>query len=233
MINRPIFFKLVKETFYKSGMKQEVVDGLNAMLDEWYKRNLTDLRWLAYMMGTVYRETGYTFQPVREGFYISSSFDKAEAWRKKNLRYYPWYGRGWPQLTWESNYKKQQEKLGIDLTSVLGREKLLLMPVSAAVLFGGMIDGDFTGGKHKLSTYFNATKEDWFNARRIVNILDKAQTYADLSKKFYDILKKSDTNATAPIVVAPKGGDPVSPAVPEGKKEHWFIRLLKALFRGK
>lgn len=55
---------------------------------------------IAYVLATVEWETAKTFKPVREAFWLS------EAWRKKNLRYYPFYGRGYVQLTWEKNYKK-------------------------------------------------------------------------------------------------------------------------------
>ena len=46
----------------------------------------------AYTIATVEHETGGTFLPVREAYYISKSFDVAEKWRKNNLRYYPFYG---------------------------------------------------------------------------------------------------------------------------------------------
>lgn len=51
------------------------------------------------MIGTVAIESASTFSPVREAFWLS------EAWRRANLRYYPYYGRGFIQLTWESNYR--------------------------------------------------------------------------------------------------------------------------------
>lgn len=50
------------------------------------------------MIGTVAIETASTFAPVREAFWLD------EAWRAANLRYHPYYGRGYIQLTWESNY---------------------------------------------------------------------------------------------------------------------------------
>ena len=43
--------------------------------------------------------------------------------------------------------------------------------------------GIFTG--KKLGDYFNKTTEDWVNARRIINGLDKANLIAGHAKKFY------------------------------------------------
>jgi hypothetical protein len=49
-----------------------------------------------------------------------------------------------------------------------------------------MINGSFTG--KKLGDYFNAAKEDWINARRIINALGKANIIADHAKKFYSAI---------------------------------------------
>lgn len=50
-------------------------------------------------------------------------------------------------------------------------------------MFLGMINGCFTGTK--LSRFFNATTEDWKNARRIVNGLDKAYLIASFGHSYY------------------------------------------------
>lgn len=57
------------------------------------------------MAGTLAIETASTFAPVREAFWLD------EAWRQNNLRYYPYYGRGYIQLTWESNYQTYGPKI--------------------------------------------------------------------------------------------------------------------------
>jgi hypothetical protein len=49
---------------------------------------------MAYVLATTQWETAQTFKPVREAFW------KDEEWRRVNLaRYYPYYGRGFVQLT--------------------------------------------------------------------------------------------------------------------------------------
>jgi predicted chitinase len=61
------------------------------------------------VIGTTAVETAHTFAPVREAFWLS------EEWRAANLRYYPWYGRGFIQLTWESNYARYGTMIQRDL----------------------------------------------------------------------------------------------------------------------
>src|SRR5690242_12617458 len=52
---------------------------------------------IAYVLATTQWETAQTFQPVKE-----ADWDGV-AWRQSNLTYYPYYGRGYVQLTWERN----------------------------------------------------------------------------------------------------------------------------------
>jgi peptidoglycan hydrolase-like protein with peptidoglycan-binding domain len=51
----------------------------------------------AYVLATTQWETNQTFKPVREAYWLS------ENWRKTHLRYHPFYGRGFVQLTWKNN----------------------------------------------------------------------------------------------------------------------------------
>lgn len=87
---------------------------------------------LAAAIGTMAIETASTFMPVREAFYISTSFAVAEAWRKANLRYYPYYGRGDVQLTWIYNYLAGGNYIGVDLVN---NPDAALDPANAAGLF--------------------------------------------------------------------------------------------------
>lgn len=81
----------------------------------------------AAAIGTICIETASTFKPVREAFWLD------EEWRRRNLRYYPWYGRGYIQLTWESNYTNAGRALGIDL---LTDPDDAMKPPTAAAVFG-------------------------------------------------------------------------------------------------
>ena len=54
------------------------------------------------MIGTVAVETNYTFEPVREAYYLGEP-EPAEAYRR-TLWYYPHYGRGFIQCSTKDNY---------------------------------------------------------------------------------------------------------------------------------
>lgn len=53
----------------------------------------------------------------------------------------------------------------------------------------GMRDGLFTG--KKFSDYFSPSKEDFVQARRMINSLDKADEIASYVRKFYKALKSA------------------------------------------
>ncbi|HSW91785.1 MAG TPA: glycoside hydrolase family 19 protein [Candidatus Saccharimonadales bacterium] len=140
------------------------------------------LGWMAYCLATDYHETNQQMQGVKEAYWCS------EEWRKTHLRYYPWYGRGKVQLTWEKNYKLASDKLGVDL--IANPDKALELDIAASVLVTGMLEGWFTG--KKLRDYIpNApTKQHYINARQIVNGKDKAELIASYAVVFEEALKR-------------------------------------------
>lgn len=188
MIDRKAFFDGIRPDLFLGTLTQAQVAGIDAILDEWEARKLKDLRWLAYMLATTYHETNATMQPVREAYWLS------EDWRRRNLRYYPWYGRGYVQLTWEENYRKMGRLLGVDL---LGNLDLAMDPhIAAAIMFEGMLMaesgfGDFTG--KCLEMYFNDTTDDPVGARRIINGTDKAELIAGYHRGFLVDLKNASS----------------------------------------
>lgn len=135
---------------------------------------LLDIRYAAYMLATTYHETAFTFEPVREGL------DLSEAWRKKNLRYFPFYGRGFVQLTWEANYRKASALVGEDLVA---NPDAAMKPISAyRIMSWGMREGWFTG--KKLADYLTDVATDYVGARRIINGTDRAARIAAYAEKF-------------------------------------------------
>jgi predicted chitinase len=55
------------------------------------------------MFATIAIESANTFRPVREAFFLGEP-EPAETWRRNNLSYYPYYGRGYIQITHRENY---------------------------------------------------------------------------------------------------------------------------------
>lgn len=199
-LNRSFFYQHLHDSLFSKGLTQSQVDGLEAILNEWEgKHAAEDDRWLAYMLATAYHETGRTMQPVRETF--ANGDDQAIArlqkaynagkmpWVKKpywtrDANGQSWYGRGLVQLTHKANYDAMKKALNVDLTG--DPDLALKMDVSVRVLFYGMIKGSFTG--HKLGDYFSGAKDDWVNARRMVNGLDRAKDIAAYGRQFYAAL---------------------------------------------
>lgn len=190
-INRKKFFDGVRNVPFSKKLTQGQVSGMSTILDEWDRRKLTDLRWLAYMLATPFHEVGQTMQPIREGFKDTDAL--ARAYVKRNGYKYAvvingqvYYGRGLVQLTWVTNYEAMTKLLkaaGYDVDLVKNPELALRTDIAVFIMFEGMIRGTFTG--KKLSNYFNAKVNDPIGARRIINGTDKAALIAGYHKQFY------------------------------------------------
>lgn len=191
-MNRKIFYDSIRTSLFHGKLTKQQVTGMEAKLDAWEASNYSDLRWLGYMLGTAYHETAKTMYPIEE-------FGKGKGKRYgKKIKYngqayiFPdkiYYGRGDIQLTWYENYELMGKILNIPL---LENPDLALDPcISAKIMIEGMTRGvskrgDFTGVS--LEMYFNNTKEDYINARRIINGLDRATLIAEYAKRFYSAL---------------------------------------------
>jgi hypothetical protein len=164
-------------------LNQEQVDGLEFLLRRFETGpRWTDIRHIAYALATIFHETAGSFQPVEEGYYLGK---RAKAFQRK-LRYYPYFGRGFVQLTWKKNYIQAGKTLGIDLIS---DPSLALEPDHAFdILTEGLFRGWFGG---KLTTYINDKETDYVEARRCVNVLDKAGLIAGYATSFEKILRTS------------------------------------------
>lgn len=192
--DRKTFFDGVKERLDPT-LNQVQVEGFEFLLGQFEAEPLwSDVRHTAYALATVWHETAYSMQPVEECYYLGSR-SKVRAAQKK-LRYFPYFGRGYVQLTWGKNYEKAGKKLGVDLVADPG---LALDPVIAfKVMTFGMFEGWFTGVK--LKNFIHDDKCDYVNARKIINGLDKAGVIAGYARSFEKILKSS--------AAVPAGGSP-------------------------
>lgn len=183
------------------GQKQKA--GMKAIIDG-FEEHLAgaDLRWLAYMLATAFHETAATMEPVREAFWLS------ENWRKTNLSYYPYYGRGYVQLTHKGNYKTAGDDIGVDLVN---KPDLAMDLANAArIMFLGMTEGWFRGdshGRHKLSRYFSNDVDDPIGARNIINgkevkvIAGKETTIAAVIADYHAVFLAA-LQAAIPVQVA-------------------------------
>lgn len=194
MIDRDKFFAHVRGDPFGGRMTQGQVDGSNAILEAWDARpDLTDLRWLAYMLATAKWETAHTMQPIEEyGHGAGHTYGVPDVQTGQ-----AYYGRGYVQLTWKANYAKMAALTGTDLVE---HPELALDPkLAALIMFEGMKGGLFTGVG--LPKYFNATVDDPYNARRIVNGLDRATEISMNHRAFlaglFDVPAGNGTDACA------------------------------------
>src|SRR5262245_11530979 len=102
MADAAAFFDSIRSN--SGPLTQPQVDGMKAILMGCYKQPLA---FTADILGQSGHETNATMQPVVEAYWLS------EEWRAENLDYYPWYGRGFVQLTWEENYQRADDELGM------------------------------------------------------------------------------------------------------------------------
>lgn len=190
MINKANFYKKVRANF--GALSNGQVLGFEAIINEFEKQKLSDIRWLAYMLATAWHETARTMQPIEE-----YGKGKTRPYGKKikhSGRPYTntanlFYGRGFVQLTWYENYELMGRLLKLDLINK--PELALVLENAVKIMFEGMLRGsssvgDFTG--KCLEQYFNEKTNDALGARKIINGNDKAMLIAEHHIKFLNSL---------------------------------------------
>jgi hypothetical protein len=163
-------------TFY---LRRTVIEGagrqnINRIFDDIERTGApTDVRQVAYILATAYRETMQLLEPIREGFpcrteeCIHKHVKAGYAQAAKNGKSY--FGRGFVQLTHAGKYMEIGRLLHMSPETALFDEpdRALEPDIAARILVEGMSGGWFTG--KRLSDYFNEETEDWVGARQIVN----------------------------------------------------------------
>ena len=184
-MDRKVFYDAIRPHV---NLTTQNVAGTEKVLDYAEARG-TETNDLAYISATSWWETAQTMHPVKEAFWNS------EDWRRKNLRYYPWYGRGLIQTTWEDNYRRMGSRIGVDLTE--NPDLLLEWKYALPALFIGMAEGLYTG--KSLDDYIDGKDEndkedlrEFANARRIVNGTDRQVEIAKIALNFEHALRAAE-----------------------------------------
>lgn len=186
-INYDGFFKDYRAKF-GAIKKSETVTAIKAIIDANNQYGFT-VPQVAYLLATAYHETAHDFIPKRE--FGSASYFIRRYW--ENARQRAWLGndtpeeavkycgRGLVQITGEVNY----ERFGI----ADNPDKALELNTAIRIIYVGMRDGVFTG--RKIAHYINADKKDYYNARRVINGIDKAAQIAGYAESIEHILKNN------------------------------------------
>lgn len=227
-MNREAFFAAVRKGLFNGRMSQSQVDGINGLLAAFDQVGDRDQDTLAYGLATAHHETGRRMVPVREGF------DKTDAGARKAVaalarkrgpesavaRYaqpagphgHVYYGRGHVQLTWLENYAESSADAGVDL--VKDPDKMLDPVISARVLFRGLMDGRWNGRGKGLSHYEGAdhflSDAEAEEARRTVNVKDKAALIAGYHRAYFNALSAAGWKPSGPV---PASTAPAAPVV--------------------
>ena len=173
-------------------MQQVQVDGQNVILSlyegQYTGTPFTDLRWLAYLLASVYHETATRCWSLKE-FGEGAGHEYGEVDPETGQRY---FGRGLIQITWRDNYSRASKMLALidDRDLEWHPDVALDSLIAARIAFRGMAEGFFTG--KKLGDYFNLDTEDPIEARRIINGTDKAELIAGYYDTFLEALQASE-----------------------------------------
>lgn len=226
-MNSAAFFAVVRPLF--GSLSQAQVDGLDFLIVNAPAE--LPVTFKAYVLATVFRETGGTMQPIYENG-PKSYFDKYEPGTPKGKRLgnvkkgdgYLFRGRGYVQITGRRNYTFAGDKLNLDL--VKDPDLALRPDVAARILYRGMIDGWFTGVG--LGRFLDG-KTDYRNARKVVNGLDKADKIAGYALIFEKALREAAKEAPPPAPPAPVTTEP-PPVPPATAAPVGFWAWFKSLF---
>ncbi|MCF5765392.1 hypothetical protein K3H47_15775 [Aeromonas veronii] len=194
-IDRQYFFEKYKDFYPLSESQRRNISLMFDAIEQYYSDNVDSCneRKVAYMLATAKLETGDTFAPISEvggrnyfegmyDYFLAKNEDRKKvAVALGNIQPgdgVKFHGRGFVQLTGRSNYDKAGNYLGVDLLNSpeLAKDQV----IAGKIMCWGMENGIFTG--RKLDQYFSASKADYYNARKIINGLDRAQDIADYAK---------------------------------------------------
>lgn len=200
LINEGAFYDwLRKDSMMGPTLDTDEFEGLKAITDACGAANWPTA-FTAYALATAYHETAHSMQPISEfggPKYFTRMYDitgERPTTAKKMGNTTPgdgpkYRGRGYVQLTWKNNYEKAAKVTGADLVN--NPDLAMRDDVAAKIMISGMGEGWFTGKSCKtyLPTAGAASKDQFIQARRIINGVDKADAIAGYAIKFQKALQ--------------------------------------------
>ncbi|PSP05212.1 MAG: hypothetical protein BRC51_05810, partial [Cyanobacteria bacterium SW_12_48_29] len=175
--------EIIKSKAVGEGIQKYAEDSVPLILNEAKESEVSNPAQIAYILATAEHESGLGkyMTEIASGKAYNGREDLGNTKDGDGSRF---KGRGYVQLTGKSNYKNWSDILGKDLVD---KPELAAKPkIAAEILVRGMQNGSFTG--KKLSDYINAEKQDFVNARRIVNGTDKDDKIAQDAERYYDAI---------------------------------------------
>lgn len=124
-----------------------------------------------------------------------------------------YFGRGYVQLTWWSNYATAGVAIGRGLDLLRDPELVKDPKIAYAVMAHGMRTGFGFANGHRFSQFLIGKKRDYKHARKMVNGMDHAEDIAKLAEAMEEVLLDSRMYV--------RGAPPVSDDI-EGYRRQWI-----------
>jgi glycosyl hydrolase family 19 (putative chitinase) len=191
LINLGRFIELYKKQYSTDKNTTYLLRLVKSMLSD---AEITDIRWMAYMLATVKRECDSKWQPIEEygkgkGLSYGAEIDVVDPLTKKTHKNV-YYGRGYVQLTWDYNYKKMGKLIGVGDDLYIHPDNVLNHDTSYNIMSLGMRNGVFTNVR--LVQYLSGMKTDYVGARKIINGTDHAVEIAKDAVIYQELFKASE-----------------------------------------
>jgi len=153
---------------------------LPLVLNQCLDNGVIDRGQIAYVFATAEHESnfGRFIMELSDGWYLEGREDLENTEPGDGPRF---KGRGFVQITGRRNYRIWSDKLGINLID--NPEKAARPEIAAIILVRGMRDGSFTGVG--LSDFIVGDRRDFFNVRRIVSGLGRAEDIAQIAESYF------------------------------------------------
>ncbi|MEM6255067.1 MAG: glycoside hydrolase family 19 protein [Cyanobacteria bacterium P01_D01_bin.156] len=178
--------RLVAHGWDEAGVREHAPLLIGAALEQ----GVTDPAHIAYILATTGHEALFR-GPIEE---FESGWrrrtgpgDYGAVHRATGHRY---YGRGYVQITWATNYQKIDQVLGTN--TYHNPDQMLDPAVAAPATVIGMRDGIFTA--RSLDDYGYGDNFDWNGARSIINNGDLRSTIGGYGQHIYEYIRNTDTD---------------------------------------
>lgn len=181
--NLPYDVDRIVSTIENTTTRKFAINSIPLILKECQRYGVTDKGQISYVLATALHESrlGQWMVEFASGEQYEWRRDLGNTQPGDGVKY---KGRGFVQITGRKNYTDWAERLKLDLVN---QPQLATDPaIASKILVLGMREGTFT--KHRLIDHINGSKQDFVNARRIINGLDRASHIADLATTFLKVL---------------------------------------------